>query len=75
VAYFVDQARPKDDRRGTGAPLEWAILHYAERWHQHPADVDPTTQRPNRAKWFYWAMEAESLRAQLAPRRERASQR
>lgn len=68
MAYFVDQARPEREQRGTGAPLEWAILHLAERWHQHPADIDPRRQRPARAKWVYWALEAFGLQHAMAPR-------
>lgn len=60
-----DQARPVDERHGTGAPLVYAVLKLAERWHLHPADVDPTHQRPGRARWFWWALETAEWEAEL----------
>ncbi len=61
MAYLTDQARAEDDRHGTGAPLEYIILKMAERWHMHPAAIDPRGQRPNEGKWFWWALETMEL--------------
>lgn len=44
------------------------MLQLAERWHLHPADVDPRTQRPARAAWFFWALDMLRLADRLERR-------
>ena len=61
MAFLADQARPAHQRKGTPAPLEYAILKIAERWHMHPADVDPRRQSPARAVWFWRQIEVMNL--------------
>jgi len=43
-------------------------VQIARQWGLHPADADPRTQRPQRARWFWWQLEMDSLAAQLAPK-------
>lgn len=40
------------------------ILKVAEQWHLHPDDVDPRSQPPRRARWFWWQQQAWAAEAE-----------